>query len=71
MKVGNTRLMEKENSLPVIDIRPSRGWIPVNFSELWAFRELLYFLIWREVKVRYKQTVLGFTWAIIRPLSNG
>jgi lipopolysaccharide transport system permease protein len=52
---------------PVINIEPSRGWVAVNLRELWEYRELLYFLIWRDVKVRYKQTVLGVTWAIIQP----
>jgi lipopolysaccharide transport system permease protein len=51
----------------VIDIEPSRGWIAINLRELWEYRELLYFLTWREVKVRYKQTVLGVSWAIIQP----
>ncbi|MFC1943169.1 ABC transporter permease [Chloroflexota bacterium] len=54
-------------SAPVIIIRPSRGWVPINFGDLWAYRELLYFLTWREIKVRYKQTALGFAWAIIQP----
>ena len=49
-------------------IRPSRGWMPINLRDLWAYRELLYFLTWREIKVRYKQTLLGFAWAIIQPL---
>lgn len=49
-------------------IRPRSGWIPVDWRELWAFRELLYFLIWRDVKVRYKQTVLGAAWAVLQPL---
>jgi len=49
-------------------IRPSRGWVPINLKDLWAYRELLYFLTWREIKVRYKQTILGFAWAIIQPL---
>jgi lipopolysaccharide transport system permease protein len=48
-------------------IRPSRGWVPINFREIWEYRELLYFLIWREVKVRYKQTIIGFAWAVIQP----
>lgn len=48
-------------------IQPLRGWVPVNLRELWAYRELLYFLTWREIKVRYKQTALGFAWAIIQP----
>lgn len=49
-------------------IRPSRGWVGLNLSELWAYRELFYFLAWRDVRVRYKQTVLGVLWAIIQPL---
>jgi lipopolysaccharide transport system permease protein len=49
-------------------IAPSRGWVPLKLSELWEYRELLYFLIWRDIKVRYKQTVLGAAWAIIQPL---
>jgi lipopolysaccharide transport system permease protein len=53
---------------PVIHIAPSRGWLPVNCHELWEYRELLYFLIWRDVKVRYKQTLLGVAWAILQPL---
>lgn len=51
---------------PII-IRPSRGWVPLKLADLWEYRELLYFLIWRDVKVRYKQTVLGAAWAIIQP----
>jgi lipopolysaccharide transport system permease protein len=50
-----------------IHIEPPRGWIPLNLRELWEYRELLYFLSWRDIKVRYKQTVLGATWAIIQP----
>jgi lipopolysaccharide transport system permease protein len=52
----------------VIRIEPSRGWVPIRFRELWEYRELLYFLIWRDVKVRYKQTALGAAWAIIQPV---
>jgi lipopolysaccharide transport system permease protein len=48
-------------------IRPSRGWISLNLRDLWEYRELLYFLTWRDIKVRYKQTVLGAAWAIIQP----
>jgi lipopolysaccharide transport system permease protein len=51
-------------------IRPSPGWAQPNFRELWRYRELLYFLVWRDVKVRYKQTVLGAAWAIIQPLAT-
>ncbi len=49
-------------------IEPSRGWVALKLGELWEYRELLYFLTWREVKVRYKQTALGAAWAIIQPL---
>ncbi len=55
---------------PVLRIQPSRGWISLNLRELWSYRELLYFLTWRDVKVRYKQTVLGAAWAVIQPLST-
>jgi lipopolysaccharide transport system permease protein len=51
-------------------IEARKGWIPVNFSELWEYRELLYFLIWRDIKVRYKQTVIGVAWAVIQPIVN-
>jgi len=53
---------------PVITIKPSKPWSPLNLRTLWAYRELLYFLIWRDIKVRYKQTALGAMWAIIQPL---
>lgn len=48
-------------------IAPSKGWVSLKLNELWEYRELLYFLIWRDIKVRYKQTVLGAAWAIIQP----
>jgi len=51
----------------VIRIEPSHGWVSLRLHELWEYRELLYFLIWRDIKVRYKQTLLGATWAIIQP----
>src|SRR6185437_10176060 len=49
-------------------IAPSRGWVSLKLGELWEYRELLYFLMWRDIKVRYKQTVLGAVWAIIQPV---
>src|SRR2546425_8932444 len=55
------------NGADEIVIEPSRGWVPLNLKELWEYRELLYFLCWRDIKVRYKQTVLGAAWAIIQP----
>ena len=53
---------------PLVVIEASRSWAVLNFRDLWAYRELLYFLTWRDVKVRYKQTVLGAAWAILQPL---
>ncbi len=53
---------------PTILIKPSSGWIGLKLSELWSYRELLYFLIWRDLKVRYKQTALGAAWAVMQPL---
>lgn len=53
---------------PLTVIQPSRGWQLVNVRELWQFRELVYFLVWRDVKVRYKQTALGAAWAVLQPL---
>jgi lipopolysaccharide transport system permease protein len=52
----------------VLRIEPRRGWLSLDLGELWDFRELLYFLAWRDVKVRYKQTALGVAWAVLQPL---
>jgi lipopolysaccharide transport system permease protein len=60
--------MEQSPALIVTRIYPVRGWRLINFSELWQYRELIYFFTWRDVKVRYKQTTLGATWAILQPL---
>lgn len=56
--------------LPELVIEPRKGWLPINFREIWRYRELLYFLAWRDVKVRYKQTVLGFLWAFLQPFTK-
>jgi lipopolysaccharide transport system permease protein len=53
---------------PVTVIVPQRRWLIVDLQDLWAYRELLAFLCWRDIKVRYKQTVLGGAWAILQPL---
>ncbi len=53
---------------PIRIIRPTPGWRAIDLGELWKYRELLFFLTWRDVKVRYKQTVLGALWAILQPL---
>lgn len=60
----------RQTAEPVIRIRPSRGWVGLKLDELWLYRELLYFLTWREVKIRYKQTALGAAWALLQPLSS-
>lgn len=53
---------------PLVTIEPSNSWVALDWRELWSYRELLYFLTWRDVKVRYKQTMLGAAWAILQPL---
>ena len=53
---------------PVVVIEPTRSWVAINLRDLWAYRELLYFLMWRDVKVRYKQTTLGIVWVVLQPL---
>jgi lipopolysaccharide transport system permease protein len=53
---------------PLVTIEPSKSWVALNLRDLWAYRELLYFLTWRDVKVRYKQTALGVLWALLQPL---
>jgi lipopolysaccharide transport system permease protein len=64
-------LQESSDSLPdepLVTIEPTRSWLPLNFGDLWTYRELLYFLTWRDVKVRYKQTLLGIVWVVTQPL---
>src|SRR5215208_3424254 len=53
---------------PLVIIQPSKRWSILSFKDIWAYRELLFFLTWRDVKVRYKQTALGAAWAILQPL---
>lgn len=65
MSVINSQ--REESSIPVILVQPSKGWASLNLGELWRYRELVYFFIWRDIKVRYKQTLLGAAWAIIQP----
>src|SRR5262245_15543291 len=61
------RLASNQEPLPLIRIQPSRGWASLRLRELCEYRALLYFLAWRDIKVRYKQTLLGAAWAIIQP----
>ena len=65
----NVSAVEKTgDALPVLRIEPSRGWVSLRLGEFWAYRELLYFLVWRDIKVRYKQTALGAAWAVLQPV---
>src|SRR3977135_2975838 len=54
--------------IPVVKIEPNKAWSSLELRDLWVYRELLYFLVWRDVKIRYKQTLLGAAWAILQPL---
>ena len=63
-------LISTPQAVAVRRIKPSSGWLAVDFRELWQYRELLYRILWRDLKARYKQTFLGPAWAIIRPLAS-
>jgi lipopolysaccharide transport system permease protein len=67
-QVSASPAVAKGFDLPVTEIRPSKRYVSVNLKEIWHYRELLYFLAWRDVKVRYKQTGLGIAWAVLQPL---
>ncbi len=60
--------IETPAEFPVVRIAARRGWLALDLGELWAYRELLYFFVWRDIKVRYKQTVIGAAWAILQPV---
>ena len=53
---------------PVVRIEARRGWLALDLGELWAYRDLVYFFVWRDIKVRYKQTAIGAAWAILQPV---
>jgi lipopolysaccharide transport system permease protein len=63
-----TRLASRPPSPATIRIEPPRGWLELRLDEVWQYRELLYFFVWRDVKVRYKQTVIGIAWVVLQPL---
>lgn len=62
------QMSSPDGQVPHVLIKPAGRWAALKFDELWAYRELLYFFIWRDIKVRYKQTIMGVLWAIIQPL---
>lgn len=59
-----------QTQIPITYLRPVKGLAALNLKDLWDYRELIYFLTWRDLKVRYKQTLLGFTWVILQPVIN-
>jgi len=77
MEVSSTITQQQQNALPeVLEdlpytlIAPRRGWFQLNVSELWKYRELLFYLTWRDILIRYKQTALGIAWAVLQPLAT-
>ena len=58
-------MSQAANAEQIVVLKPSKGWLGIDFAELWKYRELIYFLTWRDIKVRYKQAVLGLTWAVL------
>lgn len=60
--------MQGQNNYPKVILKPSKGWLGINLPEIWRYRELIYFLTWRDIKVRYKQAVLGIAWAVLQPV---
>lgn len=63
--------MAEAKTLPsnqIVTIKPAKGWLGIDLQELWQYRELIYFLTWRDIKVRYKQAALGLAWAILQPV---
>ena len=59
---------DRETSMPTVVIQPTRGWALLQLDQLWHYRELLYFMVWRDIKVRYKQTALGIFWIVLQPV---
>lgn len=62
--------MEEKKQSEVVIIKPSKGWVGLRLKDLWVYRELVYFLTWRDLKVRYKQSILGVLWAVLKPFMN-
>jgi len=68
MTMQHQSVLKDSTEIPLVVFEPSKGWRSLELKELWKYRELLYFLTWRDVKVRYKQTTLGVAWTVIQPL---
>ena len=56
------------SSNQTVTLKPKKGWLGIDLQEIWRYRELIYFLTWRDIKVRYKQAVLGVAWAVLQPV---
>ncbi len=71
VSVTRSEIGNLKSEIPTVVIQPTRGWISLRSLQLravWQYRELLYFLVWRDVKVRYKQTALGVLWVVLQPI---
>jgi lipopolysaccharide transport system permease protein len=68
MTIQHQSVLKDPTEIPLVVFEPSKGWTCLKLKELWNYRELLYFLTWRDVKVRYKQATLGVAWTVIQPL---
>lgn len=64
------KALDSDRLPELVTIKPVKGWVPLNLKDLWHYRELIYFLTWRDLKVRYKQSVLGVLWALLKPFMN-
>lgn len=67
-KTKPSDLLVNQSGIHLTEIKPVKGWVPLQLAELWQYRDLVYLLVWRDIKVRYKQTVVGSSWAILQPL---
>ena len=65
---GHMAEAKTNSASQVVTLSPSKGWLGIDLRELWHYRELIYFLTWRDIKVRYKQATLGIAWAILQPV---
>lgn len=65
-----SKMKKQTPEIETIILKPSKGWVSLNLKDLWRFKELALFLTWRDIKVRYQQTILGAAWAVIQPLTQ-
>jgi len=70
MSLSVTGAVKTRSGSSVTVIEASKGWVPLRLSELWAYREVLYYLAWRDIKVRYRQTLIGVAWVVLQPLAT-